>query len=64
LPEELCDLAIVIGVNCGDNRGTVIPQGRYLGKISCKVEIGATDEKPGKKRKDNNGSVEKAKPPA
>jgi hypothetical protein len=64
LPEELCDLAIVIRVNCGDNRRAIIPQGRYLGKISCKVEIGPADEKPGKKRKDNNGNVEKAKPPA
>jgi len=64
LPEELCDFVIVIRVDRGDNRGAIILQGGYLGKIPYKVEIGPADQKPGKKRKDKNGDVEKAQQPA
>jgi hypothetical protein len=60
LPEELCDFAIVIRVDGGDNRGAIILQGRYLGEISCKVEIGPPDEKPGQKRNNKDGDIEKA----
>jgi hypothetical protein len=60
LPEELGDFAIVIRVDGGDNRGAIILKGGYLGEISCKVEIRPTDEKPGQKRNNKNGDVEKA----